>query len=134
LIFGEDTCSVGRLLLKGYKIYYAAAAGVYHSHNYSCMQEFRRSFDIGVLHTREKWLLDTFGGAVGHGFNYIKSELLFILRKRKYILLPVACVRNFFKLIGYKLGRRFYLLPGSLRLLCSLQRNWWKNQPSSSRQ
>ncbi len=73
LIFGEDTCTVGRLLMRGYKVAYMAEAMVFHSHNYSCLQEFRRSFDIGVLHITEKWLLDTYGRAEGRGWQYLQS-------------------------------------------------------------
>lgn len=32
----------------GWKIAYAAGARVYHSHNYSCREQFRRNFDNGV--------------------------------------------------------------------------------------
>jgi rhamnosyltransferase len=54
LIFGEDTWFAGRLLMSGHKIAYAADATVYHSHNQSRDDEFRRYFDIGVLHETEK--------------------------------------------------------------------------------
>ena len=56
LIFGEDTYAAAKMLLKGKKIAYAADAKVYHSHNYSIRQEFRRFFDMGVLHRSEDWL------------------------------------------------------------------------------
>ena len=32
----------------GYAVAYAADAKVIHSHNYSCMQQFHRNFDLGV--------------------------------------------------------------------------------------
>ena len=45
VIFGEDMVTAARMLLAGYTISYCAEATVYHSHGYSCLQEFRRSFD-----------------------------------------------------------------------------------------
>jgi rhamnosyltransferase len=42
LIMGEDTCAAAQLLLAGYKIAYVAEAMVYHSHNYTLLEEFRR--------------------------------------------------------------------------------------------
>lgn len=38
----------GRLIQEGYAVAYAADAKVIHSHNYSCMQQFHRNFDLGV--------------------------------------------------------------------------------------
>src|ERR1700690_933678 len=50
LILGEDTYAGARLLLAGYKIAYTAEAMIYHSHNYTALEEFGRYFDIGVFH------------------------------------------------------------------------------------
>jgi rhamnosyltransferase len=60
-VFGEDTITATRMLLNGWKIAYVAGASVYHSHEYSAREEFRRYFDIGVLHAREAWLVREFG-------------------------------------------------------------------------
>ena len=56
VIFGEDMYVAAKLLKSGYKIAYAADACVYHSHNYSILQEFSRYFDMGVFHAREPWI------------------------------------------------------------------------------
>ena len=47
-IFNEDMIYAGRLIQEGYAVAYAADAKVIHSHNYSCMQQFHRNFDLGV--------------------------------------------------------------------------------------
>ena len=47
-IFNEDMIYAGNLIQAGYGIAYAADAKVIHSHNYSCMQQFHRNFDLGV--------------------------------------------------------------------------------------
>ncbi|HSL40477.1 MAG TPA: glycosyltransferase family 2 protein, partial [Desulforhopalus sp.] len=85
LIFGEDTCTLGRLLLAGYRVAYVSEAAVYHSHNYSLVEEFRRSFDIGVLHSTEKWLLATYGRAEGVGGRYVRSVLNMLSREKNII-------------------------------------------------
>ncbi|MEK6201394.1 MAG: glycosyltransferase family 2 protein [Desulfobulbaceae bacterium] len=125
LIFGEDTCVVGRLLMQGYKVAYVAEAMAFHSHNYSCLQEFRRSFDIGVLHVTERWLLETYGRAEGRGWQYIQSGLSCLVQMREKKLLPSFFWRMLLKLIGYKLGRNFHLLPQGLVPLLSMHRSWW---------
>ncbi|MBU1568784.1 MAG: glycosyltransferase family 2 protein [Proteobacteria bacterium] len=126
LIFGEDTCTLGRILAAGHEVVYVADAAVYHSHNYSLGQELRRSFDIGVLHSSEKWLLDTYGGAETVGVKYIQSVLSMLLREKRYLLIPDCLLRIVFKMIGYKLGRSYKKLPASWRPLLSMHRLWWQ--------
>ncbi len=125
LIFGEDTCAVGRLLMQGYKVAYVAEAMVFHSHNYTCLQEFRRSFDIGVLHATERWLLATYGRAEGRGWQYIHSGLSYLVQMKKKALLPSFLWRMMLKLLGYKLGRNFQSLPQWVVSRLSMHRSWW---------
>ncbi len=125
LIFGEDTCAAGRLLQKGYAIAYVAEATVFHSHNYSLLQEFRRSFDIGVLHRSEHWLIETFGRAEGEGGRYVRFELSMIMEQKKFYLLPVFFLRNLAKYSGYKLGSRYHVLPQWLLPKFSMNSGWW---------
>lgn len=126
LIFGEDTCTLGRLLQAGYRVAYVAEAGVYHSHNYRIVEDFKRSFDIGVLHSSEKWLLETYGDAIGVGGEYVRSALAEIVNEKKYWIIPDWLVRNGCKYIGYKLGRAYLKIPGKLRPGLSLHRFWWQ--------
>lgn len=125
LIFGEDTCTLGRLLKQGGSVFYAGDAAVYHSHNYGFDEEFRRSFDIGVLHSSEQWLLETYGNAEGVGRIYVKSALKEIVSQKKYVLLVDWFFRNGVKLCGYKFGRMYSHLPKFLCSKLSLNRRWW---------
>ena len=128
LIFGEDTCVAGKLLAAGYTMAYVAEAAVFHSHNYSIGEEFHRSFDIGVLHHTESWLLETYGKAEGEGLKYIKFELSTIVKNRKYQLIPVFFCRNLAKFSGYKLGSMYYALPQWLAPKLSMNKTWWSRQ------
>ena len=47
-IFNEDMLFAAKAVEAGYGIAYAAQAKVYHSHNYTYRQQFRRNFDLGV--------------------------------------------------------------------------------------
>ena len=126
LIFGEDTCTAGKLLMRNQKIAYVAEAAVFHSHNYSPTEDFRRSFDIGVLHRVERWLPDTYGRAEGEGLKYVKYELALIRSQKKFYLLPLFFYRNAMKFIGYKLGNKYAILPQWLVPHLSMNRNWWR--------
>lgn len=125
LIFGEDTCTVGRLLLDGFSIQYVAEATVYHSHNYSLTEEFKRHFDIGVLHSSENWLLQEYGHAEGHGASYVKSAVFYYVRNGSWYLLPHLFIRCGLKYMAYKLGRGYKRMPNGLRRNFSMNGSWW---------
>jgi len=125
LLFGEDTFTVAKLLRSGYCVFYAAAAKVWHSHNYSAWQEFRRYFDIGMVHARHRELLRDFGTPAGEGRNYVFSEFSFLVREKDFLRLPAGLWRNGMKFLAYNLGKRYTALPRRLAVLCSLNRRWW---------
>ncbi len=126
LVFGEDTCTLGKLLAVGYKVAYCAEATVYHSHNYSLVEEFRRAFDIGVLHGRERWLVDTYGRATAVGGSYVYFLLRRIIKQHQYHLIVDWLLRNGIKFAGYSLGKRHAFLPRRLCQSCSMHSRWWK--------
>lgn len=128
LIFGEDSNAAGKLLEQDGKIAYAADAQVYHSHNYSWSEEFKRYFDVGVFHQRQRWLLDTFGGAGGRGLDYVRSGLTYLWRRRSYSMIGDFMVRVGLKFCGYRLGRFHRMLPRWLAQHLSMNRRWWQKQ------
>lgn len=130
LIFGEDTCTVGRLLQAGYAIAYVADATVYHSHDYSLDEEFRRSFDIGVLHISECELFEDFGNAESRGREYVKSGLQELWKRKRYAELADFAARTLIKYAGYKLGRNYAMLPSALVPELSMHKSWWKKVSS----
>jgi rhamnosyltransferase len=103
---------------------YVAEAPVYHSHSYKLKQEFRRYFDVGVLHAREDWLLKEFGGTGGEGMRFVKSEIKY-LWPRHFWLIPSALVRTALKLIGYRLGRLEASLGNGWKRRLSMNRQYW---------
>lgn len=45
----EDMLMAARALKKGYKVGYCAAAQVYHSHNFTLKQQYKRNFDVAAF-------------------------------------------------------------------------------------
>lgn len=125
VILGEDSSVAARLLLAGKAIRYQADACVYHSHNYTALEEFRRYFDTGVFHARERWLLDAFGSASGEGLRFVRSELRYLIHEAPW-LIPSALLRTALKLAGYRLGRAEDRLPLKMKRHLSMFRNYWK--------
>lgn len=124
LIMGEDTYVAGRMLQSGKRVAYCADAMVFHSHDYGFGEEFRRYFDTGVLHAREPWIRERFGGAGGEGWKFLKSELRFVLPRAPW-LLPSVFVRTSLKLLGFRLGLQERSIPRWLKLRLSMFRSFW---------
>jgi rhamnosyltransferase len=124
VIFGEDTIAVAELILEGAKIGYAADAVVEHSHGYSMAEEFRRYFDIGVLHTRERNLLRKFGSVGGAGRSFVTQELRFLLRVAPW-LVPEAIARTLSKFAAYKLGAMEKRLSVAAKRRLSMNSRYW---------
>jgi len=123
-IFGEDTITAAKLLLAGYKIAYVAKAEVYHSHPYTRVQEFKRYFDVGVLHNRESWLLESFGGADDEGRRFVVSELKYLVREDA-LKIPDAMLRTALKYLGYRCGKAETKLPLSIKRRISMNGRYW---------
>ena len=99
----EDMYVAAKMLLNGLKIYYAAEAQVYHSHNYTAAQEFRRYVQIGKFHAQESWIRETFGSAESAGKKFVLMKLAALAKEN-----PLDCVGAIFrdaaKFFGYRLG------------------------------
>ncbi len=124
VILSEDTIVAANMLLNGWQIAYVAEACVFHSHAYSWAQEFKRYFDIGVLHRREEWLLNRFGKTYGEGKRFVLSELLY-LRRKAFHQIPSAIIRTALKLLAYRLGRMEDWLTPDLKRHLSMHHQFW---------
>lgn len=123
-ILGEDVVIAGHMLLKGWQKAYLAEAVVYHSHDYSLKEEFRRYFDIGVFHSTNSWIFEHFGRAESEGFKYLKSEIRYLFKNNK-LLLPKSFASLFCKWLGYKLGLRHDHLSQKASRSFSMHRAYW---------
>lgn len=124
VILGEDMHLAARLLQAGHVIAYQAQAGVYHSHNYSLLAEFRRYFDTGVFHAQHSWLIQDFGHAGREGLRYVRSEIAYLLRHAPWRLPEAAC-RTALKALGYRLGQWHAALPQRVCMGLSMHKGYW---------
>ncbi len=125
-ICSEDLFAGARILNAGYSIEYIAEAAVYHSHNLSTIEYFRRYFDIGVFHARNRWIRQRYGSASKEGWHFVRFELAEIVRHGKHVLLGLSIFRAFIKYLGYLLGKIHYLFPRVVCKRLSGNPQWWK--------
>jgi rhamnosyltransferase len=125
--FAEDQLVAGQMLMEKWQIAYCGDAEVIHSHGYTVAEEFRRYFDVGVFHGRNRWLIDTFGTPEGEGLRFIRSELTYLALHDPMLLLS-AIVRTFAKYAGYKMGSREATLSNRWKQRLSMQPFYWRRQ------
>ncbi len=125
--FAEDQLVAGRMLIENWRIAYRGDAEVMHSHGYTITEEFRRYFDIGVFHGRNRWLIDTFGTAEGEGLRFIRSEMSYLARHDP-LKIPSAITRTFAKYIGYKIGSHEAKLSNRWKQRLSMQPFYWRQR------
>ena len=99
----EDMLIAAKLILNGYKVAYVPQAMVIHSHNYSLFQQFRRYYNIGSSLKDNSWILK-YVRAEGEGMRFIKEQVSFILKCRKYLWIPYVLLESTTKYAGYRIG------------------------------
>ena len=115
---GEDMYICAKMLTAGFKIQYTANAEVFHSHNLSFIEEFKRYYMTGLFHKREKWLIDNFNITLSEGLNTIKLQwtdsYTLTLKGQIFIRFEIL-TRSLLKIIAYKMGRFVHLNTQSSR-------------------
>lgn len=124
-ILSEDMCVAAKMLLANWRVAYVANAMVYHSHDYTMIQEFKRYFDIGVFHARESWIQKNFGKAEGEGKRFVMTELRYILKHCPYRLFEMA-LRDGMKYLGYCLGKKERKIPNAWKKNLSMFPRYWE--------
>lgn len=123
-ILSEDMYVAAKMLLNKWSVAYCSDAIVYHSHNYTIWQEFKRYFDIGVFHSRESWIKDTFGGAEGEGKKYIISEFKYLIKRNIVLIFPMI-IRDIMKFLGFRLGMKERFINKHIKRKISMTKNFW---------
>ncbi|MCI0468864.1 MAG: glycosyltransferase [Nitrospirae bacterium] len=126
IIMNEDMVIAARLILNGFKAAYNPSAIVYHSHNYTVSEQFRRYFDIAVSLNRNKWIL-RYSAAEGEGLRFFMKQIAYLLKKRMFRWIPYVIIVSAAKFAGYRLGLAEDNIPLWLKIKMSLHRHFWRD-------
>ena len=99
----EDMILAAKLILSGHKIAYVPGARVIHSHDYSLLKQFSRYYNIGSSLRKNRWVL-SYARPEGEGARFMKEQVNFVIKRKKYILLPYIFLETFTKYAGFRLG------------------------------
>lgn len=125
-LFGEDMLYAASAIQNGYGVRYAAEARVYHSHNYSPIQQFHRNFDLGVSQADHPEIYGKYPSE-GAGISLVLNSLRFLCRQRHPEYIPELILQSGMKYLGYRLGKMYTRLPDRLILWCTTMPYYWTN-------
>lgn len=123
-IFNEDMIFARKALDAGKAVYYAAEARVYHSHNYTSMQQLRRNFDLAVSQQENPRI---FGGITSEseGIRMVKTAAGHFIKNGEWYLIPSLMISSAAKYAGFFLGSHYKKLPKRVVLYLTNNRSYW---------
>ncbi|MEF2586596.1 MAG: glycosyltransferase [Butyrivibrio sp.] len=123
-IFNEDMVYAAGALDAGYAVSYCADALVYHSHNYTGRQYYRRNFDLGVSQADHPEIFERFN-VKGTGMQLVRKSLAQICRKGT----PADIIRLVYysgmKYLGFRKGKNYRKLSLKTCLKHTSDKEYW---------
>lgn len=126
-IFNEDMIFSATAIQKGYEIAYAAEAQVIHSHNYTCMEQLRRNFDLGVSQADHPEIFATVSSE-GEGIKSVKSTAQYLKAQGLLKWIPSLILQSGFKFIGYRLGKNYQKLSMKTIMKLTMNKEYWEQE------
>jgi rhamnosyltransferase len=98
----EDMLFAARAIRAGYGVYYCAQAQVYHSHNFSFSEVFKRYWRIGIFFARFNSEL---AGVAGEGTKMFKAGIKRFWQQRQFYWLSLFIAQTFIKVFACYSGK-----------------------------
>jgi rhamnosyltransferase len=125
IIVSEDYEWANRIIGKGYQVVYQPKAKVIHSHSYNLVSLFKRNFDIGVSYKYISGFTEN-GNFLKKGLKLLGNEVKYLVKKKRYALIPSVIIRDGIRFIAINLGKSESLFPKNFKKrYLSAQRWYW---------
>jgi len=124
IIFNEDMIFAHKAIGNGGKVYYASAARVIHSHNYSCIEQLKRNFDNGVS---QKMNEEVFANIPSEreGVKMVIDTCKKLLTNGYFYLIPMLIIKSGCKFAGFRLGKNYNKLSKETILKLTSDKSFW---------
>lgn len=123
-IFNEDMIYAAKAVEEGYGIAYAAEAQVFHSHDYSCREQFHRNFDLGVSQAQHPEVFAAYPSE-SEGMRLVRQTVHHLKTKGLKRQIPRFIVQSGFRYIGYILGKHYGFFPMKVVVAMSSNKDYW---------
>ena len=126
VVFNEDMIFAAKAVKNGYQIYYKADAMVYHSHNYTAVQQLKRNFDLGASQADHP---EVFKGisSESEGKKLVSGSIAYLAENKKIYLLPKFLIQCAARLTGYTLGKNYRKLSKRLIWRLTSNKSYWRH-------
>ena len=124
-IFNEDMIYAAGVIENGYRIAYEAEARVFHSHNYTNMQQLHRNFDMGVSQAEHPEIFENVPSE-SEGMKLVKTTTKQLKEHKMWWRIPAFYMQCASKYAGYLLGKKYKKLPRKLILSLTSNKEYWK--------
>ncbi len=104
-VFNEDMIYARKALEAGYAVYYAAGAKVYHSHDYTPAEQYRRNVGLGRSQAEHP---EVFGdvSSTGEGKKLVKGCITYLFKNGYWYLVPEFILQCAGRYLGYRKGKK----------------------------
>ena len=126
-IFNEDMIYCGGLIKAGFYVAYAADAKVYHSHNYTPLEQLKRNFDLGVSQADHPEIFEGISSE-SEGMRLIKGTTNHFMKQGNFGAILDMVIQSAFKLIGYQLGKHYKKLSKEMILCFTSNKAYWNKE------
>lgn len=123
-IFNEDMIMAYHLIEMEYSIAYRGDAVVYHSHEYTNIQQLKRNFDLSVSQQQYSYIFSNISSEK-EGVKLVKDTIEYLIDNNKWIYIPELLVQTGFKYTGYLLGKYYKLLSKDIIKKISMNPSYW---------
>lgn len=127
ILLSEDSVFAGKALLAGANVVYCADAKVFHSHQYGYITQWKRNFDIGVVHRKYETLFKKLSSEK-EGIRLVKNTAAYLIKKKKPELLPRLFLLSAVKCMAFELGKQYDKFPRWIVEKWSLNKNDWRRR------
>lgn len=100
----EDMLAAARFLKAGYKVAYSSSAKVYHSHNFSFIEQYKRNKAVGMFLEVHKSELGI-SSEIGEGSKLVRFVLEHLNQEKEYAQLVAFLIDCAARFLGNRVGR-----------------------------
>ena len=126
IIFNEDMVYASKAMKNGYAVEYCADARVYHSHNYSFMEQLKRNFDMGVSQKDYEEIFSTVKSE-NEGIKMVVSAAKYMINNGHWYDIPHLVINSAAKYTGYRLGKMYKCLGKKIILKLTSNKEYWNS-------
>ena len=97
-----------------------------HCHKYNCKQQFQRNFDLAVSQADHPEIYGKIKSE-SEGIRLVKNTAKYLLKVGRPWLIISLIMQSAAKYAGYRIGKKYRMIPKWLILQLTSNKNYWKD-------